>query len=57
MNDNQQQGILSWAINWPFMQEPIWRWVAFFIAIAMIMHAMNGILGYMGAAAVKVTEA
>lgn len=52
-----QAGILTQGLDWPFMQEPLWRWALFLLAISVIMYAMNGILGYMGAAAVKVAEA
>lgn len=53
MNDNNQ-GFLSQLTDWPFLQEPLWRWALFFVAISAIAYAMNGMLGYVGQAAKEI---
>lgn len=42
--------IISSAANWNFLQEPLWRWVVFLIAISFLMGVWAMILGYMKAA-------
>lgn len=37
--------------NWPFLQEPLYRWVIFIIALTFIMMAWRSVLGYMKEAA------
>jgi hypothetical protein len=33
--------------QWPFMQEPLYRWFLFFGALIAMMTAWNGILSFM----------
>ena len=32
--------------NWPFLQEPLYRWVVFIIALSFILGAWNSMLNY-----------
>lgn len=36
--------------NWPFLQEPLWRWAIFVIALAFILASWSVILGALRAA-------
>lgn len=42
--------MLSSAVSWPFLQEPIWRWLVFIIAIGGLLAAWNGVLRHMRSA-------
>lgn len=35
------------AVNWPFLDEPIWRWAIFLVAIMLFMAAMSSVLRHM----------
>lgn len=39
--------MISNLTNWPFLQEPIWRWFVFLIAIGLFLNVWNGVLSYM----------
>lgn len=32
---------------WSFLDEPLWRWAVFVIALGLILHAWNGVLRLM----------
>lgn len=34
------------AVNWPFMDEPLYRWFLFFGALMLIAWAWKGILSF-----------
>lgn len=42
MND-----LMNKLATWPFMNEPIWRWFVFMVAMGGIMTAWNGVLAFM----------
>lgn len=44
------QNTLSNAVNWPFLQEPIWRWFVFIIVLSFLLGAWNGALRHMKSA-------
>lgn len=39
---------MSNPFNWEFLNEPLWRWFVFFVAMGLILHAWNGVLNLMG---------
>ena len=40
-------GAVSSVTGWTFLDEPLYRWAIFIVAISMIMFAYNGILNLM----------
>lgn len=38
------ENILSKAVNWEFLNEPIWRWTVFMIAMGGITAAWSGVI-------------
>ena len=38
---------INQAFNWPFMQEPLWRWFMFLVAITLFSAVWAMILKYM----------
>lgn len=40
-------GAVSNLFSWPFLNEPIWRWFVFIVAISLFMAAWAGVLAYM----------
>ena len=41
------QGWIKAAANWPFMQEPIWRWFLFLVITGLFMNVWRGIQDHM----------
>lgn len=39
--------IITRLANWPFLNEPIWRWFVFAIAFGALMAGWNGVLAFM----------
>ena len=39
--------LLSNAVSWPFLQEPIWRWLVFIVVLGFLLSAWNGVLRHM----------
>lgn len=35
---------VSNAVNWPFLQEPLWRWFVFIVAMGAILGVWAGVL-------------
>ena len=40
-------GIINNAVNWPFLQEPAYRWFIFLGALMLMSLAWGGILEFM----------
>lgn len=38
---------ISNIANWPFLDEPAYRWMIFFIGFSLFLGAWSGVLGYM----------
>lgn len=38
---------LNSAVNWQFLNEPLYRWWLFFLAIALSLFAWHGVLEFM----------
>lgn len=38
---------LNQITNWEFLNEPLYRWAIFWIALAAIAYAWNGIISFM----------
>lgn len=34
-------------LTWPFLNEPIWRWFVFLLAISFLLRAWRGVLNEM----------
>lgn len=34
-------------LAWRFMNEPLWRWFVFVVALGFLLHAWRGVLNYM----------
>lgn len=39
--------VLSSIADWPFLQEPLYRWMIFLVAIWAMLFAWNGVLSFM----------
>lgn len=39
-------------VNWPFLQEPIWRWAIFVLLLIVIFFMWSTIIAHMKAATV-----
>jgi hypothetical protein len=39
--------LISKAANWPFLNEPIYRWGIFFLAVGAMGMAWNGVVDIM----------
>lgn len=44
---NSLQSVFDNITNWPFLNEPLWRWGVFFIAVAAMGWGWHGILDLM----------
>jgi len=38
---------MSNPFDWPFLQEPLWRWFIFIIALTLFTITWNGVLEFM----------
>jgi hypothetical protein len=38
---------ISTVVNWEFLQEPLYRWALFLIALTFIAYGWNGVLTFM----------
>ncbi|MGI0011913.1 MAG: hypothetical protein ACREBU_00505 [Nitrososphaera sp.] len=47
MPENPVASAVGKAASWPFLQEPIWRWFVFFVALGLIFRVWAGILSFM----------
>lgn len=47
MDNFDPQALLSSLTNWPFLQEPIWRWFVFIVAMGLLLQAWKGVLRHM----------
>jgi hypothetical protein len=45
MSDTQNP--VSAAINWQFLNEPLYRWIIFFVALSFIAVAWRGVISFM----------
>lgn len=41
------QSFFDSVVNWPFLNEPIYRWAIFVMAMAFISWGWSGVLGLM----------
>jgi hypothetical protein len=41
------KNLFTGITDWTFLNEPLWRWAIFVIALAFITWGWNGVLGYM----------
>ena len=39
--------LVSGAVNWPFLNEPIWRWGLFTGVMLLFLFAWSGVLRHM----------
>ena len=43
-NDNGNKGVWDYTLGWSFMQEPLWRWFVFMLALGLMATAWNSVL-------------
>jgi hypothetical protein len=46
-NANSFTDLLNGIADWQFLQEPLYRWALFILALSMILFGYNGILSLM----------
>ena len=39
--------VISGLVNWPFMNEPIYRWFVFILIMSAFLSAWSGVLRHM----------
>lgn len=40
-------GMVTNPLRWEFMQEPLWRWLVFLVAMNLLLTAWNGVIRLM----------
>lgn len=39
--------MINSVVGWQFLDEPLWRWAVFFLAIGAMGFAWNGVIDFM----------